>query len=234
MKLILVDVDGTLTIDRDTYILELEAIRALREVQKLDFKVGIVSGNSYPVLRALYTYLGFNGGIVAENGCVVYYDGLYEVCEKIDKGLITEFEKLFGVRGSWQNPFKCCDLTFTPPKLTEEMVKWAREKGLYIKTSGYAIHISKSKKGKGDGVRFLLSLLGVSKNDVIGIGDSDTDVEFLEEVGFKVVVGNGEEKVKKLGNYITKEKSGKGVAEFVNMLITNRGDVHGRNRGADL
>ncbi|BCU71318.1 phosphoglycolate phosphatase [Stygiolobus caldivivus] len=232
MRLILVDVDGTLTLDRDTYLLELDAIKALREIQKSGFKVGIVSGNSYPVLRALYTYLGFNGGIVAENGCVVYYEKLYEVCEKINKDLIAEFERLFNVKGSWQNVYKCCDLTFTPPYLTNEMVKWAKGRGLYIRTSGYAIHVSKSKKGKGDGVRFLISLLGVSKGDVIGIGDSSTDIEFLEEVGFKVVVGNGEEEVKKLGNYITREKSGKGVVEFVNKLI--KGDIDGGIRGAGI
>ena len=225
MKLILVDVDGTLTLDRNTYLLDLDAIRVLREVKSLGYKVGLVSGNSYPVLRALYTYLGFNGGIVAENGCVVYYERLYEVCERIDKELIGEFERKFNVKGSWQNAYKCCDLSFTPPNLTEEMVQWAKERGLYIKTSGYAIHISKSKKGKGDGVRFLLSLLGVNKDDVIGIGDSNTDIEFLQEVGYKVVVGNGDDEVKKLGNYITKAGSGKGVVEFLSLLIKNKGEI---------
>ncbi|MDT7875577.1 MAG: phosphoglycolate phosphatase [Sulfolobaceae archaeon] len=227
MKVILVDIDGTLTKDRDTYEIELEAIEALREVRDvLKVKIGLVSGNSYPVVRSLYTYLGFNGGIVAENGCVVYYNKLYEVCEKIDKSLIQEFESRFGVRGSWQNAYKCCDLTFTPPHLTAEMIKWASDRGLYIKTSGYAIHISKSKRGKGDGVRILMDLLGVKKEEVIGIGDSSTDVEFLQEVGYKVVVGNGDEEVKGIADYVTKNKSGKGVVEFIKSLIN--GEVDGR------
>lgn len=227
IKLVLADVDGTLTTERDTYEIDLEAIKALRELEKHGIKVGLVSGNSYPVLRGLYTYFNFHGGLVAENGCVVYYNKvMLRVCEEIDKNLIKEFERKFNVIGSWQNEFKCCDLSFTPPTLNQEMVEWANSKGLYIKTSGYAIHISKSISGKGIGVRKLIEVHNLSKEEVLGIGDSSTDIEFLEEVGIRVVVGNADDEVKKIANYITANKSGKGVVEIVEKIL--KGEINDR------
>ncbi|AHC51750.1 phosphoglycolate phosphatase [Sulfolobus acidocaldarius SUSAZ] len=221
IRLILTDVDGTLTFDRDTYNIDLDAVDLLRKVEKKGIKVGLVSGNSYPVLRALYTYFGFNGGIVAENGCIVYFHNqLKEVCERVDRNLISEFENKFGVKGSWQNRFKVCDFSFYPPILKDEMVRWALDKGLYIKTSGYAVHISKSKRGKAEGVRELIKMHGLDKAEVVGIGDSSTDIEFLEEVGIRVVVGNADESLKSIGDFVMREKSGKAVVEFIKKVIT--------------
>lgn len=225
IKLVLTDVDGTLTVDRNSYRLNLGAIRLLRKVEEKGVKVGLVSGNSYPVLRGLYTYLNFHGGLVAENGCIVYYNTMVKVCEEIDKKLITEFERNFGVKGSWQNEFKYCDLSFTPPTLTKDMIDWAEKRNLYIKTSGYAIHISRTLAGKGIGVRKLIELHGLNKSEVMGIGDSNTDIEFLNEVGVRVVVGNADDEVKKVADYITVNKSGKGVIEIINKLL--RGELNG-------
>jgi len=228
IRLVLTDVDGTLTSERDTYEIDLDAIQALRKLEKYGIKVGLVSGNSYPVLRGLYTYFDFHGGLVAENGCVVYHNKVMnKVCKEIDKNIIREFESRFNVMGTWQNEFKYCDLTFIPPMLNNEMIEWAKSRGLYIKTSGYAIHISKSSSGKGIGVRKLIELHNLNKYEVLGIGDSSTDKEFLDEVGVKVVVGNADEEVKKIANYITANKSGKGVIEVVQKIL--KGEINGRN-----
>ncbi|MEM3949310.1 HAD hydrolase family protein, partial [Saccharolobus sp.] len=64
IKLVLMDLDGTLTEDRDSTRIDLDAIYAIRLLQEKGIKVGLVSGNSYPILRGLYTYLYLDGGIV--------------------------------------------------------------------------------------------------------------------------------------------------------------------------
>ena len=136
-KLLLADLDGTLTISRDSYLVDLETIRLLRELESSGIKVGLVSGNSYPVLRGLATYLGLSGGVVAENGCITYLGGnLVKVCEPLERRLAKEFAKEFNLRESWQNDFRTCEYAFSPPHVTDEMVKWAVQRGLYIKTSG--------------------------------------------------------------------------------------------------
>ncbi|WP_338599615.1 phosphoglycolate phosphatase [Sulfolobus tengchongensis] len=220
IKLVLMDLDGTLTEDRDTTRIDLDALYAIRVLQKNSIKVGLVSGNSYPVLRGLYTYLHLDGGFVAENGCIVFFGKeKYRVCRQMDKNLINEFKSLFKLRDTWQNEYRECDFGFVPANLNNEMLEWAKQKNLYIKSSGYAVHLAYHPAGKGIGVRKLLDLQGLMKEEVVGIGDSSTDVELFEQVGFKVAVGNADEELKSIADYVTNNKSGKGVREFVDKLL---------------
>ncbi|MGC9106387.1 MAG: phosphoglycolate phosphatase [Thermoprotei archaeon] len=220
MKLLLADLDGTITLSRDSYKLGLKTVEALRKLESNGIKVGLVSGNSYPVLRGLATYLGLTGGVVAENGCVVYYSGnLIPVCVELDRSLAVEFATKFGLRESWQNEYRKYEFAFSPPKITEDMRRWAEERGLYIKSSGYAVHISKNREGKAVGVRKLIEVTGLSKDQVVGIGDSDTDVEFLKEVGIKVAVANADESLKSVSDFITKRPSSEGVRELAELIL---------------
>ncbi len=220
IKLILTDLDGTLTEDRGVYRLDLGAIEAIRKAQDAGIKVALVSGNSYPVLRGLYNYLGFNGGIVAENGCVVFYGGMrLEVCKRMEKGILEEFRRKFSLRDSWQNEFRCCDFGFTPANLNGEMLKWAEERGVYVSSSGYAVHVAMKPAGKGVGVRKLVELHGLKPEEVAAIGDSLTDLEMFREVGLRVAVGNADEKLKAEADIVLNLKSGDGVKEFISSLL---------------
>jgi hydroxymethylpyrimidine pyrophosphatase-like HAD family hydrolase len=78
------------------------------------------------------------------------------------------------------------------------------------------------------GVRKLIELHGVKKEEVIGIGDSLTDLDMFKEVGIKVAVGNAEEELKKEADIILNLKSGEGVKELVTMIL--EGKLNGRNR----
>jgi phosphoglycolate phosphatase len=219
VRVILTDLDGTLTEDRGSYLLNLEAIEALRKAEAKGIKVALVSGNSYPVLRGLYNYLGFSGGVVAENGCLVYYQGnIFPVCTPLPKVLVEEFRDKFKLKESWQNEYRRYDFGFTPPVITDDMRKWAEEKGVTIQSSGYALHISGRPGGKGAGVKKLLNLLGVKSEDVAAIGDSATDIEMLEIAGVRVAVANADENLKRVANFTLKLKSGDGVKEFIDSL----------------
>lgn len=228
IKLVLTDLDGTLTEDRGIYKVSLDAIKYLRLLEERGIKVALVSGNSYPVLRGLHNYLGFSGGVVAENGCVVFYKQKIRVCKPMDRQILEEFKEKFKLKDSWQNDYRECDFGFTPPDITEEMIKWAEEKGLYINSSGYALHIAFKPAGKMVGVRKLIELHGVKKEEVIGIGDSLTDLDMFKEVGIRVAVGNAEEELKKEADIILNLKSGEGVKELVTMIL--EGKLNGRNR----
>lgn len=222
IKLVLSDLDGTLTEDRGIFRISLDAISYLRLLEERGIKVAIVSGNSYPVIRGLTTYLGFTGGFVAENGCIAYYKQKITLCRRMDKRLLTEFRDKFGLRDSWQNEYRECDFGFTPARITEEMRKWAREKGLYISSSGYAVHIAFEPAGKAIGVRKLIELHGLDKSEVVAIGDSLTDVDMFNEVGLKVAVGNSDEELKKKADLVLNLKSGEGVKQFVKMLLEGK------------
>lgn len=222
IKLVLTDLDGTLTEDRGTSKIYLEAISSLRLLEQRGIKIALVSGNSYPVIRGLTTYLGFSGGLVAENGCIIYYKQKITVCKKMDKQIINEFKERFNLKDSWQNEYRECDFGFTPSKMTEEMKKWAREKGLYINSSGYAVHIAFNPAGKAIGVKKLIELQNLDKDEVAAIGDSLTDIDMFTEAGVRVAVGNSDEELKQRANLILNLKSGEGVREFVKMLLEGK------------
>ncbi|MUN28772.1 phosphoglycolate phosphatase [Sulfuracidifex metallicus] len=223
---ILLDLDGTLTLDRNTYSLDLEAISEIRNIQKLGVRVFIVTGNSYPVSRGLATYLGLDG-VVAENGCVIYFDEEESLCKEIDSNLVLEFERKFNLKGSWQNRYRRYDFGFYPPDLKDDMISWANYRGLYLKTSGYALHLSYNDKGKEVGVNRLLSLLGVDRKNVIAIGDSLTDIDMMKLAAIKVAVSNADEELKAIANVVTKGSSGEGVKEYISSLANA---LHGSNK----
>jgi phosphoglycolate phosphatase len=102
------------------------------------------------------------------------------------------------------------------------MREWAELRGLVIKSSGYAVHITKNTEGKGRGVRKLLEMAGIDKSYVLGIGDSDTDVEFFREVGVRVAVANADESLKSASDFITRSPSSEGVREIVEIIVEER------------
>jgi len=72
INLVLLDVDGTLTVDRGNLALDPDAIRVIQRV-KDKVKIGLVTGNALIVAEALARYIGLgdNSPIIAENGCIV-------------------------------------------------------------------------------------------------------------------------------------------------------------------
>ncbi|EZQ03176.1 MULTISPECIES: phosphoglycolate phosphatase [Acidianus] len=219
IKLVLSDLDGTLTEERNTYKLNLTIIEKLRIFEENGIKVAIVSGNSFPVLRGLHNYLGFSGGVVAENGCVVFFKSKVKVCKDMDKRKVEEFKERYKVKDSWQNLYKECDFSFTPPELKADMREWANINGMYINSSGYAIHIAFNPAGKNIGVRKLIEMHGLNKNEVAAIGDSLTDLEMFEEVGLKIAVSDAEEELKRSANLIINTKDERDLSAFMKKVI---------------
>ena len=51
--------------------------------------------------------------------------------------------------------------------------------------------------------------------NVMAIGDSQNDEDFLKEAGVKIAVGNAEDKLKNISDYVCKNQFGDGVAEAI-------------------
>lgn len=91
------------------------------------------------------------------------------------------------------------------------------------------IHITRSAEdnfevmpegvNKGRSLRMLADLMGISMQQVIAIGDSDNDSDMLKMAGMPVVMGNGDEAVKKLARYLTSSNDEGGVAQAIYHLI---------------
>ena len=72
IKCLAIDIDGTLTDEKGR--INLKAIEMMRRIkEKLDIKIILASGNTYPVMMGLARYISGIDILIAENGGIVGY-----------------------------------------------------------------------------------------------------------------------------------------------------------------
>ena len=86
---------------------------------------------------------------------------------------------------------------------------------LEIYDSGFALHVTDRRVNKGTSLRYLCERNGIDMENVMAIGDSQNDEDFLKEVGYKIAVGNADEKLKEISTYTCEKMFGDGVAEAI-------------------
>lgn len=223
IKVVVTDVDGTITDYED--LLGVEAIEAIRRLEGAGVKVVLCSGNALCVLKALGRYIGCSGPLVAENGGVVEYKGRLHILCKIReaKKVVERLKEKYGdrVTESWSNRYRFVDMAILRTLDYDEVKEVVKGfKGMKVVDSGFAYHILDESVDKGVGVNKALTLLGVRKEEVAGIGDSITDTELLQACGYRAIVGNGDQRLKGSVNYMAREKFGKGFAEIAGRILT--------------
>ena len=72
---------------------------------------------------------------------------------------------------------------------------------------------------KAFGINVLANRLGISMEEIIGIGDSDNDREMLSAVGFAVAMGNAEEEILQMSCLVTADNDHNGVGEAIRKLV---------------
>ena len=86
--------------------------------------------------------------------------------------------------------------------------------------SGYAYHINSKGVNKGSGFLEVIKMLDVDLNDVIAIGDSETDIPLFKIVENSIAVSNSTENLKKVAKIVTTKKSGEGVLEGLDSILS--------------
>lgn len=77
------------------------------------------------------------------------------------------------------------------------------------------VHVIHKLATKKHAVDKLIEILGVKKEEVIGVGDGNNDMPLYEAVGYKVAMGNAVEILKKSADYITETLENDGFAKFI-------------------
>lgn len=227
---IAIDIDGTLTEENGTIMLEaIETIRKLK--RKYDVKVVLASGNAYPVLMGLARYVGGIDLVIAENGGVVGKREQIKLIGKPEIGLKAREivkEKLgHMLYESWQNSFRFIDFAFKLRKGYRWEEAFNRAKELIGKKvpeatvvfSRVAIHVKDKSVNKGVGLKAAAEILKIKEENFMAIGDSDVDVEMLMEAGIGVAVANASPKALMHADIITNHPRGKGFIEIINRLF---------------
>ena len=216
-KIFAVDIDGTITENHDGQV-SLDALEALRHMERLGHKVIFVSGRSSVEGYVLSVFAGTTRIAVGENGGVVTSG--------------PSDHKLLGNKDECMKAFeflksKIPQVKIKPvfPRMTEVVLertfdidvakKIVKENNLPVELSDsqYAFHINSRGINKARGFGEVMKMLSVSNEDVISIGDSETDVPMFKMAGFSIALGNSAENVKSCATMSVSGKAGDGVIE---------------------
>ena len=224
---IAVDIDGTIT--DETRKICISAIEALRKAEDKGIPTIIVTGNVVNYAYACEVLIGCSGGLVAENGGIVFKEGENNnaVETMVERDFVTSAEnhlkeKLgeeFEKHASHDNMYRLTETVFY--KTIEKQVlenalkdfKYIDELEIY--DSGFALHITDKRVNKGTSLKYLCERNGINMENVMAIGDSQNDEDFLKEVGYKIAVGNADDKLKEISTYTCEKLFGDGVAEAI-------------------
>lgn len=216
-KIFAVDIDGTITENHGGQV-SLDALEALRYMERLGHKVIFVSGRSSIEGYVLSVFAGTTRIAVGENGGAVTFG--------------PSDHKLLGNKDECMKAFeflksKILEIKIKPvfPRMTEVVLertfdidvakKIVNENNLPVQLSDslYAFHINSRGINKARGFSEVMTMLSVSNEDVISIGDSETDVPLFKMAGFSIALGNSAENVKSYATMSVSGKAGDGVIE---------------------
>jgi len=225
-KTFAVDIDGTITMNGMGTI-HLEALSKLRSLRDDGHNVILVTGRSSVEGYLLAIFGGLTHLAVGENGgCITFGD-------KIQHRMLGNKGECIHALATIQSKLDI-EIKEKPvfPRMTEVVLertfdidnvqKFIDENNLNVvlTDSGYAYHINSKGVDKGSGFMEAIKMLEIDVNDTIAIGDSDTDVPLFKVVKNNIAVANSTENLKKLAKIVTTKKSGEGVLEGLDIMLS--------------
>jgi hypothetical protein len=93
------------------------------------------------------------------------------------------------------------------------------EKYNIYKSQPFILEVLPQNVDKGYSMRLLGEMLGLEKEEIMGIGDQENDLSLVENAGFGVAMENAIPRVKEAADYITKTNDENGVAHVIRKFV---------------
>jgi len=221
-KIYAVDIDGTITDNKGGRV-DLDALAALRYLVKLGHKVIYVTGRSSIEAYVLSVFGGTTRIAVGENG-----------------GIITSGPDEHKLIGNKQECLKAFQFIKTKipeavekpvfPRITEVVLernfdvnlgkKILAENNFNVQLSDsmYAYHINSKGVNKANGFLEVMKMFSATKQDIIAIGDSETDVPLFGLADVSVALGNATDDVKSHATITVQGHAGDGIIEALEKI----------------
>lgn len=109
----------------------------------------------------------------------------------------------------------CMDIITKDNELKSSLMEQLRNnvEGIYVTSSiEQLIEISNAQAGKHSGVKFIMELLGLEREEIAAFGDGDNDIDMLKYVGTGIAVENASNQCKSAADVVTKHHDEDGVA----------------------
>src|SRR6202140_3190109 len=211
------DYDGTLASHGRV---EPETIDALRRLAATGRRLILVTGRRVDDLIDVFPEVAIFDRVVAENGPLVYRPQSREtrvLVEPPPPAFVEELQRR-GVQ-----PLTAGQVFVATEQPNERVVlDVISEMGLDLQVilNKGSVMVLPASVDKATGLSAALEELGISPQDVVGIGDAENDEAFLAMCGRGVAVANALESLKARADQITQGENGAGVREVIEWVIT--------------
>jgi HAD superfamily hydrolase (TIGR01484 family) len=210
------DYDETIAWDGDV---SKQTLKALHEVRGSGRKLVLVTGRILEDLLSVFPGLELFDRVVAENGALLYRPATREqilLAEPPPKEFADELVKRGPARVSQGRVIVA---TRSPHETTA--IEVIRELGLELQVifNKGAVMILPSGVNKATGLHAALQELGLSRHNVVGIGDAENDHAFLSQCECSVAVENALEALKEKTDWVTTGADGDGTVELIRSLV---------------
>ncbi|RTE08835.1 Cof-type HAD-IIB family hydrolase [Paenibacillus whitsoniae] len=235
-RLIALDMDGTL-LDEDKKI-SAENKAAIRQATEEGFIVMMSTGRGVISALPFVRELGLNSPMVMVNGSEVWSspDKLLQRTH-MDIAIVEKLHQLALEQDCWWWAYseegvfnrEKEELNLREQKwlkfgfFTENEAKLERIRDIVTRwdnteiTNSHPANLEMNPKGvsKASGIAAVCKLLGISMSEVIAVGDSENDMAMIREAGLGVAMGNAQERVKAMADFVTKTNEESGVAHVI-------------------
>jgi hydroxymethylpyrimidine pyrophosphatase-like HAD family hydrolase len=209
------DYDGTIASQGKVGEATLSALERARASRR---QLVLVTGRHLPELKTIFPRLELFQRVVVENGALLYRPETNQemlLCEPPPERFLTglreqgvPFQLGRGIVATWE-------------QYREIVVSTIHRLGLDLQIilNKGAVMVLPLGVDKASGLKAALQEIGVRPEHVIGFGDGENDLAFLEICGLSVAVGNALPELKAHVDIVTKGTHGAGVAEVIDKLL---------------
>lgn len=248
-KAIMIDVDGTLVQGELHATPSLKVERAIKQAQKLDIHVALVTGREYSQIKDIIIQLDLKGLVSSLNGAQILEANTGKVLAEnlMTKSAVKEVAKIFtshGVKfvmndeghdvdydpkGKYERPLGMATFGMSQEKVDKLIpllsqipsISYHVFKAWAVWGSGFGIGISDINATKQHGILEVAKILKIDTHEIIGVGDGYNDFPMMMACGLRVAMGNAVPELKEIADYIAPSVDDDGVADVIEKYILN-------------
>lgn len=212
------DYDGTLA-SHDA--VTNEAVRALERLRTSGRRAILVTGRRLQDLLAVFAHPRVFDLIVAENGAVIYDPGTREettLANPPSRHFLRE------LRARGVEPLEIGQVvvaTLESSRAKVQNLVWELGLEVQVICNRGAVMVLPAGVNKATGLEYALRKLGLSRHEVVGIGDAENDHSFLAYCECAVAVANAIPAIQEAVAFVTRAENGNGVIELIDELIAD-------------
>lgn len=129
---------------------------------------------------------------------------------------INSFDE-FSFRGVRKISIRCADNQFD--KLKKELTETLANNAVVKQSDKNCLDISPPDVSKGAALSYILDVCGINPENVMAIGDNETDTTMFEVVKYPVAVANSDEATKRMAKFVTLSNEENGVVYAIRKFL---------------